>query len=151
MAPAKQDTHSATVASSLTSTSSSAAKGSPALQPVALLDTPLAGLLATLRPVALLGLLFIGFRWLVADPEYALQVSLPLVAAVQVAYVILCLPIAGSPAARKQRPGEKRRADATGPNPAVVSNPDILITFTLVANEVHRIRPRLLLSYSLHS
>jgi phosphatidylinositol glycan class F len=122
MAPAKQDTQGTdATATSSSAPSSSAAKGSPALHPVALLDTPLAGLLANIRPVALLGLLFGGFRWLVSDPENALQMSLPVAAAIQAAYAVLCLPATGSPAARKQRPGEKKKSDGAGPNPVVVS------------------------------
>lgn len=104
------------------------AKGtaSPAsLQPVAVRDTPLAKGLATGRPALLLALLAWRFDSLVAEPVCTLQTALPVVAAVQIAYVTLGLPGAGTQTAKpskKARPGEKKRADATGPNTIVVSN-----------------------------
>lgn len=94
-------------------------------QPVAIFDTPLAKGLAAGRPAALLGLLVLRLDSLVAEPVFALQTALPVVAVVQAAYAVLCLPVAGSQAAkpaRKSRPGEKKRSEATGPIPVVVSS-----------------------------
>jgi GPI ethanolamine phosphate transferase 2/3 subunit F len=96
------------------------------LHPIALHDDATAKLLANARPAALGALLLLGFGPLVADPETALQYSLPLVAAVQVAYAVICLPVAGAQhtkSGKKSRPGEKKKTDASGPNPVVVSRP----------------------------
>jgi phosphatidylinositol glycan class F len=127
MAPAKQD---------ISVAAASSAKTSPALHPVALLDTPRAGLVAALRPVVLFGALYFGFGSLVAEPERTLQLLLPVVAAVQAGYAAVCLPIAGSPAGRKQRPGEKKKSDSSGPNPAVTAALAMLLT-ALVTPAVH--------------
>ncbi|KAI9167773.1 Glycosylphosphatidylinositol anchor biosynthesis protein [Paramyrothecium foliicola] len=131
MAPPKQDNSVAAAAAA-----PSPAKPPAVLQPVALLDTPLAGWLAALRPAVLLGLLYVGFGSLVADPEYTLQLALPIVALVQAVYAVFCLPIAGSPAARKQRPGEKKRSDASAPNPAVTAVLALLLTL-IVTPAIH--------------
>jgi hypothetical protein len=69
------------------------------------------------RVAVLLGLLAARFNELVAEPVQTLQSALPVVAAIQVAYVVLCLPAAGSQqakAVKKPRPGEKRKAEASG-------------------------------------
>lgn len=67
------------------------------------------------RVAVLLGLLAAQFNELVAQPALTLQSAVPVVAAVQVAYVVLCLPAAGSQqakAAKKSRPGEKKKPEA---------------------------------------
>ncbi|UNI20838.1 Glycosylphosphatidylinositol (GPI) anchor assembly protein [Purpureocillium takamizusanense] len=116
-----------------------------AISPVAILDAPLAGPLALARPAALLALLAVRFGALVADPVPTLRSALPVVAVVQAVYAVLCLPVAGSQhgrAAKKQRPGEKRKpGDGTGPNPissavlslilAVIATPAVHLLFVL--------------------
>ncbi|OAA42263.1 phosphoethanolamine transferase PIGF [Metarhizium rileyi] len=87
--------------------------------PIPLIDSPLSKGIAIVRPVLLLGLLALRFDAVVAEPASSLQLALPAVALIQTAYVTTCLPPAGSQAAkvvRRPRPGEKKRADANGPN-----------------------------------
>lgn len=111
----------AAAAASTTSPSSPAA---PNLYPIALLDTPASSAIAHARPAIYLGLLALRFGALVRDPVSELRASLPVVAAGQLAYAICCLPVAGSQDARpsrKSRPGERKKNDASGPRPVVVS------------------------------
>ncbi|KAG5987112.1 hypothetical protein E4U43_005230, partial [Claviceps pusilla] len=77
--------------------------------PVPLLDTPLSNSIALLRPVVLLALLATRFNDLVSNPVSALQYALPVVAAVQTAYVLICLPVAGFQTSKKVRPGDYRK------------------------------------------
>ncbi|GJN78339.1 glycosylphosphatidylinositol (GPI) anchor assembly protein [Purpureocillium lilacinum] len=115
------------------------------ISPVAVLDAPLARPLALARPAALLALLGMRFGALVADPVPTLKSALPVVAVVQAVYAVLCLPVAGSQqgrAAKKQRPGEKRKGgDGAGPSPissavlslvlAAIATPVVHILFVL--------------------
>lgn len=86
------------------------------------LPSPLAQAIRHVHPVLLLSLFYLGFGALVRDPVPTLLNSIPAVAALQVAYAVICLPAAGSSAAvqpaKKLRPGEKRKpvADANAPN-----------------------------------
>ena len=127
-------------------TMSSLVKGSPAtnaaskadkatVHPVQILDGPLPTAVAAGRPALLVGLLILRFGSLVEDPVSTLKSALPIVAAVQIAYAVLCLPAAGSlpgKASRKPRPGDKRKTDTTGPSPVSVSSG------TLSANRLHQ-------------
>ncbi|KAK8138771.1 hypothetical protein PG984_002151 [Apiospora sp. TS-2023a] len=87
-----------------------------------ILPSPLAQAIRHVHPVLLLSLFYLRFGALVRDPVPTLLNSLPVVAALQVAYAVICLPAAGSSAAvqpaKKLRPGEKRKtvADANAPN-----------------------------------
>lgn len=75
------------------------------------------------RVAVLLGLLAAQFNDLVAEPVLTLQSALPVVAVVQVAYAVLCLPAAGSQqakAAKKARPGEKKKPEQAGTSSVVV-------------------------------
>ncbi|KFA74624.1 hypothetical protein S40288_05815 [Stachybotrys chartarum IBT 40288] len=133
MTTVKQDV--ASTASAMASVKAPAA----ALQPIALLDNPASKPLAAARPAALLALLALGFRPLVADPAWALRAALPVVAAVQAAYAVVCLPAAGSQhakPAKKPRPGEKKRAEYTGPNSIVAAVLSLLLT-AIVTPAVH--------------
>lgn len=108
--------------------SSTLAKGNAVaagVQPAAVLDTTLAKSLSAGRPALLLSLLVLRFYSLVAEPVSTLYTALPVVAAVQVAYAVVCLPVAGAQTAKtgkKSRPGEKKKSDATGPFPSAVCN-----------------------------
>ncbi|KAG6192484.1 hypothetical protein E4U48_005546 [Claviceps purpurea] len=84
------------------------------MTPVPLLDTPLSKSFALLRPILLLALLVTRFSDLVRDPVSALQYALPLVAALQTAYVLICLPVAGFQTCKKVRPGENRKRAVGG-------------------------------------
>lgn len=101
------------------------------LRPVQIRSTPLAQAARHALPALLAVLFGARFRALVADPSSAMATALPLVAALQVAYAILCLPAPGSTQgggggarkAQKPRPGEsikKRGADAGTPNAVAV-------------------------------
>lgn len=98
-------------------------KGRVVPSPVAIHDTPAANAVSFGRPALLGALLLLRFGALVRDPVSALQTALPVVAVIQAAYLVLCVPVAGSPAvkaAKKARPGEKKRSEAGTPNPIVV-------------------------------
>ena len=87
---------------------------SPArLLPVQIKASPSAQAARHALPALLAAVYVFRFPAIVADPVPAMAGTLPVVAALQVAYAILCLPAAGSPAAasaRKTRPGEKKKA-----------------------------------------
>ncbi|KAL2758237.1 hypothetical protein ACRALDRAFT_2097912 [Sodiomyces alcalophilus JCM 7366] len=115
-------------------------KDAPVLpQPVLLHSTPAAQAGRYLHLVVLLGVFGSQFNSLVEDPVRTLQNTLPLVAVIQVAYVLVCLPVAGSQAikaARKPRPGEKRKQEHTGPNPYVALFLSLVLT-ALVTPATH--------------
>lgn len=73
------------------------------------------------------GALFVAaFPSLVADPVAVMRNSLPLLFLLQTLHAFVCLPMAGSGAAktRKPRPGDKKKAgDASGPNFVIVCLP----------------------------
>ena len=116
---------------------SKAAPVSPAttLRPVQIRSTPLAQTARHALPALLAVLFGARFRALVADPVSAMATALPLVAALQVTYAVLCLPAPGSTQgsggsggsgarkSQKPRPGEsirRRGADAGAPNAVAV-------------------------------
>jgi phosphatidylinositol glycan class F len=94
------------------------------VQPISILDTPAASAISLARPIVLVGLLALRFNALISDPVSTLQTALPVVAAIQVSYALLCLPALGShhvKGARKTRPGERKKAaDTSGPNSVFV-------------------------------
>ncbi|PHH81558.1 hypothetical protein CDD82_487 [Ophiocordyceps australis] len=108
---------------------------------VPVLDTLQAQVMSLGRRAVLLGLLVTRFRWLVEDPLRALELALPVVGCVQIAYALVCLPAAGSQQGKKLRPGEKKRRSYSGPNPvstailslvlAVMATPVIHMLFVL--------------------
>lgn len=96
------------------------------IEAVRTIPSPEAQALRHAHPAVLLALFMIRFRALVADPVSTMQSSVPVILALQAAYTIVCLPAAGSQAAkapRRLRPGEKKKAglETAGPNIAVVS------------------------------
>lgn len=113
---------SATSKSQMAATSESP-KPKASVQAIATLDAPASKAVAAVRPALLLALLAFRFRALVKDPVSELQIGLPIVAAIQVAYTVVCLPAAGSQQAKpakKARPGERKKQESTGPNLVVV-------------------------------
>ncbi|KAG6008709.1 hypothetical protein E4U21_004065 [Claviceps maximensis] len=108
----------------------------PAIPPVPLLDTPLSKSLAILRPILLLALLVARFNELVSDPVSALQYALPLVAGLQIAYVVVCLPVAGFQTSKKVRPGDNSRKRAVGGN-AVSTALLALLLSAMVTPAIH--------------
>jgi len=101
------------------------------LQPVAIVDTPASKAISIGRPAVLLSACLFRLPALIEDPVSTLRTALPIVAAVQIIYAIVCLPPAGSQQAkpaRKARPGERRKQEATGPNLAVTTILSLLLT-----------------------
>ena len=96
------------------------------LQAVQAHETPLAQSVQYGLPVVLAALFFFRFNALVADPVSTMRSSLPIVAALQVAYVLVVLPAAGSQTTaktpKKTRPGEKKKPSGE-PIAFVVSGP----------------------------
>lgn len=106
-----------------TASASPDSKAKIQLHPVPVLDTPLAKGVSLGRVATLLALLAIRMNALIADPVSTLQSALPVVAVIQVAYAAICIPVAGSPlakGAKKARPGERKKPDASGANPISV-------------------------------
>lgn len=89
---------------------------------VPVLDSPLAKGFAFGRPAIVIGALASGMSYLVADPTWALWVSLPALALMQVGYAISALPPAGSSAVVKPRPGEKKKKNTDPSRPILVSS-----------------------------
>ena len=92
---------------------------------VPIYDNPLSKGFSFGRVATLLGLLVWRFDTLVAEPVLTLQIALPVVATLQFLYAVLCIPVPGAQqakAAKKPRPGEKKKADIAGPNSIVVSH-----------------------------
>ncbi|KAH6696888.1 glycosylphosphatidylinositol anchor biosynthesis protein [Plectosphaerella plurivora] len=104
-----------------------------AMSAIHLHTSPAAQIGQYLHPAALSGLIIFQFPALVEDPVRTLMNTLPLVAVIQIAYVLVCLPVAGSQAAKgvkKPKPGEKKKAE-TGPNPYIGLFLSLLLTALL--------------------
>ncbi|XXH03617.1 Translin-1 [Hypoxylon texense] len=100
--------------------------GETPTQAVRIIASSQAQIMRHVHPVLLLSYFLMRFSALVADPVSTMSNSVPIIAAIQAAYAIICLPAAGSHVAKpakKLRPGEKRKAgsDSTGPNVAVTT------------------------------
>ena len=93
------------------------------LRPVHIKYTPAAQTARHALPAALTALYLLRFDALVADPVPAMRNALPVVAALQMTYALLCLPAAGEPASkanRKPRPGEKKKGGDIGSSTIIV-------------------------------
>ncbi|KAK3947515.1 GPI biosynthesis protein family Pig-F-domain-containing protein [Pseudoneurospora amorphoporcata] len=103
---------------STTTTMSTGASSSLAtLRPVHIKQTLAAQTVRHALPAALTALYLLRFDALVADPVPVMRNALPVVAALQMTYALLCLPAAGEPASksnRKPRPGEKKKGGDIG-------------------------------------
>ncbi|KAK4242560.1 glycosylphophatidylinositol anchor phosphoethanolamine transferase [Achaetomium macrosporum] len=107
------------------------------LHPVQTKQTPLAQTARHALPALLTCLFLVRFPALVADPVSTMTTTLPLTAALQVSYAVICLPAAGSHGAkpaRKPRPGEKKRigAEGTGPNAIATSLLSLLLSLLVM-------------------
>ncbi|KAI5467174.1 GPI biosynthesis protein family Pig-F-domain-containing protein [Mariannaea sp. PMI_226] len=84
---------------------------------VPLLNNPAAVPVAIAHPLLLAGLFYWRFNALVADPVSTLQIALPIVASIQVAYAVLCLPVAGSQGVKTPKKarlgGDKKKGDGS--------------------------------------
>ncbi|KAI1443435.1 GPI biosynthesis protein family Pig-F-domain-containing protein [Annulohypoxylon stygium] len=112
------------IGKSKTGEASKSKDGETPTQAVRTIASPLAQIVKHVYPVLLLSLFVLRFDALVADPVTAMSSSLPVVVAMQIGYVVTCLPPAGSQTtkpAKKLRPGEKKKpgSDSAGPNIAV--------------------------------
>ena len=68
----------------------------PQFSPVTLADNDTARLYTHVHPVVVLSIYFLSFKLIVADPVSALASLLVPLAALQVAYLVVCLPPTGS-------------------------------------------------------
>ncbi|KAK3378077.1 GPI biosynthesis protein family Pig-F-domain-containing protein [Podospora didyma] len=108
------------------------------LQPIYTKQTALAQSTRHAFPALLAVLFIVRFNSLVEDPVSIMATSLPLVAILQMGYVLICLPVAGShhpsgrtaAAARKPRPGEKKKF-AGGDGSEAKSLPAALLSLIL--------------------
>ena len=90
------------------------------LQPTQVLPTQAAQTARHALPALQAAIFLFRFKSLVADPVSTMWSTLPVVAAIQAAYALVCLPVAGSSRpSRRPRPGEKKK-DSGGPNVIVV-------------------------------
>jgi GPI ethanolamine phosphate transferase 2/3 subunit F len=80
----------------MTTTISAGPPPRPSTPTIDVLPSPTAQLYSYVHPTLLLSLYAIRFPTLVADPVSTLLSDLPVVAALQIAYVVTCLPQAGS-------------------------------------------------------
>lgn len=88
----------AAAAAAAPSTTTTATKPPPPTEtpPVTILPTPAAQTYAHVHPALLLAWFALRFRSLVADPVATLANDVPVAAGLQVAYLVVCLPPAGS-------------------------------------------------------
>lgn len=88
-------------------------KANSDILPVIPLSTAAANTLRHVHPVLLLSLLLFRFKALVEGPTSEMTKALPVVAVIQVAYVLVCLPATGSNQATKKKPklGEKKKKE----------------------------------------
>lgn len=108
------------------------------LLPVQTNPTPLSQTLRHAHPLLLGAVLALRFPALVFDPVSAMSGSiLPLTAALQVAYAVICLPIAGATGAsqdkkvktRSLKPSAARKTPSEGGNNAIV----VCVLFTVLS------------------
>lgn len=92
----------------------------PSPPPVNVLPSQLAQAYSYAHPAVLLGLCAYRFEALVADPVRELLTDLPWLAALQISYVVLCLPPAGttSTEAGSGADEEKKKASRTPSGPS---------------------------------
>lgn len=106
-----------------TTTTAGASSSLATLRPVHIKQTPAAQTVRHALPAALTALYLLRFDALVADPVPVMRNALPVVAALQMTYALLCLPAAGEPASksnRKPRPGEKKKGGDIGSSTIIV-------------------------------
>ncbi len=112
-----------TAAAALVASPSPKSKDGAQVQPTQIKQTPVAQAARHGLPALLAAAFLVQFRPLVADPVSTMfSILIPLVSVIQLAYVLVCLPPAGSQtskASRKPRPGEKKKQN-DGPNTVLV-------------------------------
>ncbi|KAI6092248.1 GPI biosynthesis protein family Pig-F-domain-containing protein [Hypoxylon rubiginosum] len=119
-------TMSAPIGKATASQTSKTKEGETSTQAVRTIASSQAQIVKHVHSVLLLSSFFMRFNALVADPVSTMSNSVPIVAAIQAVYAIVCLPAVGSHVAKpakKLRPGEKRKSgsESTGPNVAVTT------------------------------
>ncbi|KAJ5573368.1 Glycosylphosphatidylinositol anchor biosynthesis protein 11 [Penicillium hispanicum] len=97
----------------------------PSAPPINVLPSQLAQAYSYVHPALLLVLCTVRFQALVADPVRELLTDLPWLALLQIFYVMLCLPSAGSTEGTSSADGEekKRTPSRSPPTPAVTLRP----------------------------
>ncbi|KAA6408700.1 MAG: GPI-anchor biosynthesis (Pig-F) [Lasallia pustulata] len=86
----------------------------PTTPPISLLPTPLAQTYTHIHPILLLLLSYLLFPRLVASPISTLATTLPLLALLQSAYAIICLPVASKSAATQKPPATQKPSKPVG-------------------------------------
>ncbi|KAJ5688547.1 Glycosylphosphatidylinositol anchor biosynthesis protein 11, partial [Penicillium macrosclerotiorum] len=97
----------------------------PSAPPVNILPSQVARTYSYAHPLLLLGLCALRFEALVADPVRELLADLPWLAGLQLFYVLLCLPPAGSTLSTEggSTDEDKKKAPRSPPGPAVTLRP----------------------------
>lgn len=90
----------------------------PSSPPVNILPSQLAQIYSYAHPPVLLGLCAWRFEGLVADPVRELLADLPWLAALQISYVMLCLPPAGTVSAEAGSATDEEKKKNTPRSPA---------------------------------
>jgi phosphatidylinositol glycan class F len=90
--------------------------------PIETLHTDAAKLYTHIHPVLVLSLYALRFNAIVADPVPALLRTLVPLAALQIAYVAICLPPTGSGTVmvEKKKPGEKKKVAERGLSRSII-------------------------------
>lgn len=93
-------------------------------EPIEVLPTELARVFTHVHPALLLGAYYLRFSALVADPVPALLYSILPLAVIQIAYVLVCLPVAGSSSkpVKKPKPGAKKAVDSSATTKPLVGS-----------------------------
>ncbi|KAK1145661.1 Glycosylphosphatidylinositol (GPI) anchor assembly protein [Aspergillus melleus] len=90
----------------------------PASPAIPVLPTPLAQTYVFIHPCLLLGILALRFQSLTTDPVAELLNDLPLLALLQVIFVMICLPPAGSVLSSKSESAEDEKKDKVPASPS---------------------------------
>jgi phosphatidylinositol glycan class F len=116
------------------SSTSAAPPPQKASSQISLLPTDIARIFTHVHPALVLSAFYLRFPALVADPTAALLNSLVLLAVIQMAFAVVCLPATGSSSAskpsRKSKPGAKKTTSGSSdPSSAkpLVSSPSLLV------------------------
>ncbi|TQS33197.1 hypothetical protein Golomagni_06464 [Golovinomyces magnicellulatus] len=125
-----------TTSSKTTSVATTDSKAKFTMLPAHVADEPLAKAIAFARPAVLFAILGAGMKHLIATPVWTLQMSLPVIAAVQIVYAVVCLPVVGSSLgkARKTKKNANNNTITTAILSlvlAAISTPGVYILFVL--------------------
>lgn len=95
----------------------------PSAPPVNILPSQLAQTYSYVHPILLLGLCILRFKALVANPIQELLWDLPWLALLQISYVLICLPPAGTTTDTSSSFEEKKKSPRSTSSPSVTLRP----------------------------